>query len=214
MRFIILGTAYPTTLAYKTNSSIYLVTGVILPYPQRYEATKLRQTATTFFAKFVEVGLSRLQGSQAVRSRVDDIVISQKVLDVDRHQERVDTQGSKRIGPRVATEPAPMLFEVDPQANDIVFWPVGDELPKTAALASLGVGDHKRVLQHGFDLAVVANNPWIAGFSLEHVLGHHQQALDVEVPEDFFEVRPFVINDSPYETRLKDLARELREVAV
>ena len=147
-------------------------------------------------------------------ARVDDVVISQEILNIDRHEKRVDTQGAKRIGPCVTTESASMLFKINPKANDIVFRPVGDELAKTAVLPSLGVRDHDRVLQHGFYFAVVANDPWIAGFPLEHILRHHQQTLDVEIPEDLLEVSPFVIDDPPHETRLKDLARELCEVSV
>lgn len=107
-----------------------------------------------------------------------------------------------------------MFFEIDPEANNVVFGPVGDELAKIAVLPSLGVRDHDRVLQHGFHLAVVANDPRVAGFPLEHVLGHHQQALNVEIPEDLLEVSPFVIDDPPHETRLKNLARKLCEVSV
>ena len=147
-------------------------------------------------------------------ARVDDVVISQEVLNIDRHEKRVDTQGAKRIGPCVTTESASVLFKINPKTNDIVFRPVCDELAKTAVLPSLGVGDHDRVLENCFYFAVVANDPWIAGFPLEHILRHHQQTLDVEVPKDLLEVSPFVINDPPHETRLKDFARELRKVAV
>ena len=107
-----------------------------------------------------------------------------------------------------------MLFQVQPQANHVVVRPAGHEFAKRLLLTPFGVINHHGVLAHGFHLAEVANDGRVLGLTLQHVVGHHQQPLNVELPEHFLELGPLFIHYAPHKTRLKDLAGELGQVPV
>ena len=87
---------------------------------------------------------------------------------------------------------------MQPQTDHVVLGPFGNKLAVSTLLAPFGGVDHQRVVANGFDFTEVANNRRVLRLTFQHVVGHHQQPLDVELPKEFLELGPFFIHHPPH----------------
>ena len=186
----------------------------VLPVTKRDDAAQLGERSTTLLTEVIKVGLSRFKRALAGAAAIDNAVTAQKSLDILCEQEGVDAEGAERKRPRITAQSAAVLSQIQPQADHVVGGPSCHEFAKGLPLSPLGVVDHHGVLAHGFDLAEVADDGRVLGLTLQHVVGHHQEPLHVELPEHLFELGPLFVDHAPHKARLKNLAGELGQVTI